>query len=108
MVEIADSSTSLDLGPKRQAYAEAGVREYVVWRTLDGAIDWFVLRDGTVVPLTPDLSGVVRSAAFPGLWLNVPAALRHDTMAILATLRQGLQSPDHAQFVADLSARRTS
>jgi Uma2 family endonuclease len=107
IVEIAASSVSLDLGPKRRAYATNGVREYIVWRTLDEAIDWFVLRAGNYVPLAPDANGVIRSEVFPGLWLDVPAALRRDTSAILAVLRQGLQSPEHAQFVAHLQARRT-
>lgn len=107
IVEIAASSASLDLGPKFDAYAAAGVREYVVWRTLDDAIDWFVLRDGQYVALAPDDAGVVRSEVFPGLWLDVPAALGRDMAAILATLQQGLQSPEHTRFVAELQARRT-
>ena len=44
-IEISDSSTSYDFGPKLKLYQRAGVREYitvdmvskrVVWRTLDG------------------------------------------------------------------------
>ena len=108
IVEVAASSVSIDLGAKFDEYAEAGVREYVVWRTLDDAIDWFVLRSGAFVPLTPDGAGILRSEVFPGLWLNVPAALCRDMAAILATLQQGLQSPEHARFVAELQACRTS
>lgn len=107
IVEVAASSANLDLGPKLEAYAVAGVREYVVWRTLDDAIDWFVLRDGRYVALAPDEAGVIRSEVFPGLWLDVPAALRRDMAAILATLQEGIRSPEHARFVAELQARRT-
>jgi Uma2 family endonuclease len=106
IVEVAASSVSIDLGAKFEAYAEAGVREYVVWRTLDGAIDWFALREGHYVPLGPDEAGVLRSDAFPGLWLSVPAALQRDMAAILATLRQGIKSPEHARFAAELASRR--
>jgi Uma2 family endonuclease len=108
IIEIAASSASKDLNPKKRAYAQNGIREYVVWRTLDSAIEWFVLRDGVYLPLAPDANGIIRSEVFPGLWLNVPAALRRDTAAILATLQEGLQSPEHARLVAELQARRTS
>jgi Uma2 family endonuclease len=108
VVEIAASSVSVDLGPKKRAYAKNGVREYLVWRTLDEAIDWFVLRDGTYVSLTPDAGGVLRSDVFPGLWLDVAAALDRNTARILAVLQQGVQSPDHARFVADLESRRST
>lgn len=108
VVEVAASSASLDLGPKRRAYAAAGVREYIVWRTLDDAIDWFTLRDGAFVPLNPGADGLIKSEMFPGLWLDVAAALRRDTAGILTALQRGLRSPEHARFVADLQSRRTS
>jgi Uma2 family endonuclease len=108
VVEIAASSVSLDLGPKRRAYAAAGIREYIVWRTLDDAIDWFTLRDGAFVPLDPDADGVIKSQMFAGLWLDVAAALRRETAGILTALQRGLSSPEHARFVADLQSRRTS
>ena len=40
--EIANTSLSIDLGLKLQAYRRNGVREYVVWRVQDRTIDWFV------------------------------------------------------------------
>ena len=46
VVEVASSSASYDLGTKKDAFCRNGVREYVVWRVLDGEIDWFVLREG--------------------------------------------------------------
>jgi Uma2 family endonuclease len=108
VIEIAASSVRRDKGPKMRAYARCGVREYIVWRTQDGVIEWFVLREGSYVPLASDGLGVIRSEIFPGLWLNVQAALRRDSAAIRDTLQQGLQSPEHARFVAELQARRTS
>jgi sugar lactone lactonase YvrE len=88
-------------------YAEAGVREYVVWRTLDQAVDWFTLTGGEFVSLPADANGILKSVVFPGLWLDPAAALRRDVAGVLQTLQQGLASPEHAAFVAALQARCT-
>src|SRR5215210_7250042 len=53
VVEIAASSASYDLHDKKEAYRRNGVREYVVWRVLDGAIDWFRLEDRQYLPVQP-------------------------------------------------------
>jgi Uma2 family endonuclease len=102
VVEVAASSASYDLHDKLRAYRRNGVQEYVVWRVLDRALDWFVLREGTYARLEPDEAGVIRSEVFPGLWLLVPALLSGDMPAVLATLQQGLASPAHADFVASI------
>ena len=47
------TSASKDLGPKMTAYARNGIAEYIVWRTHDGVMEWFVLRSGVYVPLQP-------------------------------------------------------
>jgi Uma2 family endonuclease len=104
VVEIAASSASYDLHDKLRAYRRNGVQEYVVWRVLDEELDWFVLDEGTYRRLEPDQAGIVRSAAFPGLWLTVPALLARDLAAVLATLQQGLASPEHAAFRARVGA----
>jgi Uma2 family endonuclease len=70
IVEVAASSASYDLHDKKEAYRRAGVHEYVVWRVMDGAIDWLRLRDGEYVLVAPDARGVIESEAFPGLRLN--------------------------------------
>ncbi len=107
-VEISTSSVSYDLGPKLTAYARNGIREYIVWRTEDGAVDWFALRNGDYEPLAPGPDGVSRSEVFPGLWLDVTAVVGRHAGRVNAVLQQGLQSPEHARFVSDLQARRTS
>src|SRR6266487_92354 len=78
IVEVAASSASYDLHDKMEAYRRNGVREYVVWRVLDGMIDWFRLREGRYVWIEPDADGVVESEIFPGLRLNVPRMLAGD------------------------------
>ena len=75
-----------------------------MWRVLETALDWFVLREGVYVQLEPDEAGIVRSAGFPGLWLDVPALLAGDLAAVLTTLQRGLASPEHAAFVEHLRA----
>ena len=101
--EMAASSASYDLHDKLRAYRRNGVQEYVVWRVLDNALDWLVLRESTYEKLEPDEAGVLRSEVFPGLWLNLNALLTREMHAVLATLQDGLGSPEHAAFVTRLS-----
>ena len=61
VVEIASSRVSFDLTTKLHVYRRSGVREYVVWRVLDGAVDWFVLRHGQYERLPMDPEGLLRS-----------------------------------------------
>jgi Uma2 family endonuclease len=108
VVEVAASSASYDLHDKLRAYRRNGVREYVIWRVLDGELDWLILRDGAYQQIPPDASGVVRSEAFPGLRLAVPALLAGDMASVLATLQEGLASAEHAAFVERLRARQSA
>jgi Uma2 family endonuclease len=102
VAEVAASSASFDLGRKLHVYRRNGVREYIVWRVLDRAVDWFVLRDRGYEPLTPGPDGLLRSEAFAGLWLDPAALVRGDQSAVLAVARQGVGSPEHAAFAARL------
>jgi Uma2 family endonuclease len=87
VVEIAASSASYDLHDKKEAYCRNGVREYVVWRVLDQAVDWFRLEDGAYVRVEPSARGLIESATFPGLRLNVPKLLAGDLAAVLRAVR---------------------
>jgi Uma2 family endonuclease len=106
VAEISGSSVSFDLGNKLDVYRRNGVREYVVWRVFDEAIDWFVLREGKFEIHKPNAAGVVESVAFPGLRLDSKAMLAGDMKAVLATLNAGLASPAHAEFAARLAAAK--
>lgn len=86
VAEIAASSASYDLHDKKEAYRRAGVKEYIPWRVLDGAIDWFRLQDGEYRRVEPDTDGMIESAVFPGLRLAVAAMLAGDTTSVLAAL----------------------
>jgi Uma2 family endonuclease len=86
VIEVAASSASYDLHAKKEAYRRAGVREYIPWRVLDGAIDWFRLQDGDYIKVEPDANGIIESSIFPGLRLDVPRMLAGDTTGVLAAL----------------------
>jgi Uma2 family endonuclease len=104
VAEVSASTASFDLHTKLNVYRRSGVREYLVWRVLDGEIDWFSLQAGQYVRLAPDAQGLLRSEVFPGLWLDAAALLRGDLAAVLAVVQQGLATPEHAAFVAKLNA----
>jgi Uma2 family endonuclease len=106
VVEVASSSVSYDLGVKLNAYRRNGVREYVVWRVQDGAIDWFVLREGRYAVQAAGADGLLRSEVFPGLWLDAGALLRGDLARVLAVVREGLGCPGHGEFVERLGGAR--
>jgi Uma2 family endonuclease len=106
VAEVATSSVSYDLGKKLNVYRRNGVREYVVWRVLDRQVDWFVNRDGRFEPLPPSADGIFRSTVFPGLWLDPAALVQGEKAVVKAVLQRGLESPEHAEFVARLAGHR--
>jgi len=108
VAEVASSSASYDLHAKLHAYRRNGVREYLVWRVADHAVDWFVLREGRFEPLPTDAAGRLRSEVFPGLWLDPAALLRGDLPAVNQALQEGLATPDHTAFVARLQVAGAS
>jgi Uma2 family endonuclease len=108
IVEVASSSRKIDLGPKFEDYRRAGVREYVVVAIDPEEVFWFVRRGDRLVPLPPGPDGVFRSEVFPGLWLDPCALFADDIDRLIATLDQGRATPEHADFVALLAARRAN
>lgn len=105
IAEISWASESIDLHAKMRDYEGAGVREYVVIALRSQKVFWFQRHRGRFRELTPDTDGCLRSRVFPGLWLDATAFLREDETRVLAVLRQGLASSEHAAFVAKLAAR---
>ena len=102
IAEVAASSVNYDLHAKLSAYQRSGVREYVVWRTFDSELDWFVLRGGRYQRLRVGSDGIHRSRIFPGLWLAADALLKGDIAKVLSVAQQGTSSPEHASFVRRL------
>jgi Uma2 family endonuclease len=104
LAEISASTVSIDLGAKKTAYQQNGVREYIVWRVLDGAIDWFYLDNGQYVDLPPDDDGILRSRQFPGLWLDRSALLSGHMPQVIAVLQTGLATAAHQTFCQSLKS----
>ncbi len=102
VAEITASSASYDLHEKKRVYQRCGALEYLVWKVREKEILWLRLVDGVYAPIEPECSGVVRSQAFPGLWLDVCALVGGDLAQVLTTLQAGLASPEHAAFCAGI------
>ena len=103
-VEVAASSASYDLHDKKRAYRRNGVQEYLVWQASSQSFIWFSLQAGEYVALTADGSGILRSQIFPGLWLNVDAFVTGNLSRVLETLREGIDSAAHQEFVRQLGS----
>jgi Uma2 family endonuclease len=103
IVEVSASTVSIDLHTKLRIYRRNHVREYIVWRVLDSAIDWFVLRDGEYARLAPGEDRIYRSEIFPGLWLDPNTLFENNLERMLDVSGQGLASAEHADFVARLN-----
>jgi Uma2 family endonuclease len=103
VVEVAASSAAYDLHDKKRAYARNGVREYLAVQIYERRVDWWELREGVFVPITPAQDGTLRSRAFPGLWLAPEALWERSPASLLATLQRGLASEEHSQFISKLA-----
>ena len=103
VTEVSKATRKIDLGPKKDDYERAGVREYIVVTRQPDAVHWFHRRGKKLVTMRRDRDGLYRSKVFPGLWLDPAALLRRDLAAVLAALERGLASPEHAAFVAKLA-----
>ena len=106
--EVSSSTVSLDLHAKLHVYRRNGVREYLVWRTQDEEMDWFVLREGQFERLPADADGILRSQQFPGLWLDAAAMTSGNLKRVIEVLQQGLASAEHAAFVQTLAQQKRS
>ena len=104
VAEVARSSKGYDLGLKLAIYRRHGVREYLVWRVDDEAVDWFALRPTGYEPLPAGADGIVRSEVLPGLSLDPAALAAGDAAALLRAAQLGHGSPEHNAFVRRLAA----
>ena len=108
--EVAASTVSIDLHDKKKAYRRNRVREYLVWRTEDKQVDWFILRHGDYEKQRGGSNGdpLLKSEIFSGLWLDVPALLRGDLPGLLAAVDRGAASAEHGAFVRRLRKTKKS
>jgi Uma2 family endonuclease len=105
VVEIARSSRHYDLNEKKGDYERAGVREYLVIELDPNRIHWFIRGRNRFRKLRPGPDGIYRSEVFPGLWLDPEALYDEDLDRLIEVLEQGLATPEHAAFAAELLRR---
>jgi Uma2 family endonuclease len=106
VVEVAYSSHAYDLHSKLADYESAGVKEYLVLELQEQRVAWFVRQEDQFQPLAPGPDGWYRSTVFPGLWLDSAALFAGDAAGLLRALHQGMASPEHAAFAAELENRK--
>jgi Uma2 family endonuclease len=104
VVEISASTASKDLNLKRRVYEKAGVKEYIVWRTIETGLDWFVLSEsGTYEKMSVDSAdGFYKSQVYPGLWLDPEVLFSQNETLLIERLQEGIKTPEHASFVSKL------
>lgn len=104
--EISASSASRDLHVKLRMYERVGVKEYLVWKTLEQEFVFHRAQRGKLRPVAQDSDGIFRSQVFPGLWLDPAALIAGDMRRVFDVLREGIASPEHSKFVEQLAAKR--
>jgi Uma2 family endonuclease len=105
IAEVASSSEEFDLQAKKQDYERSGVREYLVVALRQQKVFWFILRRRRFKELPLAADGIFRSVVFPGLWLDPAALLMLNRRRLLAVLKKGLATAEHADLVAKLGRR---
>jgi hypothetical protein len=70
LLEVCNSTESIDLHQKLDLYEEARVQEYLVIVVQKKEVLWHRLVKGRYKLITPDAKGVFRSVVFPGLWVD--------------------------------------
>ncbi|MBI4771725.1 MAG: Uma2 family endonuclease [Chloroflexi bacterium] len=108
VAEVAASTVAYDLHAKLRVYQRSGVQEYLAVQMYEQRVSWFVLREGVYESLEPEAAGVLRSEAFPGLWLEPAALLSGDLAAVWAVLQEGLATAAHEAFVSSLKRTESS
>ena len=87
IVEISNSTRSLDLGPKLAGYRTAGVKEYIAVLVKSKRVEWRVLAGSAYRLLQPDAAGLIHSPSFPGLILDIGAVFPPDIKRMMAAIK---------------------
>jgi Uma2 family endonuclease len=103
---VAVSSYSRDFGAKRRLYERTGVREYLIAAPRDENLVSLSLTSNGFQPLEADDNGILRSAYFPGLWLDTKSLWDLDLQRMNAVLQQGLATLEHAAFAEKLALKK--
>jgi Uma2 family endonuclease len=104
-VEICQTSTEVDFGPKLELYRRAGVREYVTVEVFRRRMLWRVLENQKYVYQNIPDGRIFRSSVFPGLWLDAIGFWADDGPKMELALKAGIAAEDHARFAASLAGK---
>ncbi len=80
--------------------AEAGVIEYVASGGNVGRLTWFRLEEGRYQEVQPDEAGFIRSAALPGLWMDIEARKQNDYKRLFRGIQKGIATDLEAKYQA--------
>ncbi len=108
VIEIGSRSLPFDLNVKKRIYDDAGALEYVVFDVPHQKFHWFARLDGRLKLVPKDADGLYRSRAFPGLWVDEAAFVRGEKRAVVDTIRRGVESAEHGDFVELLRQNRVN
>lgn len=106
VVEVAARTEAYDLFEKREVYQQTGVQEYLIVIVRTQEIRWLQSTDSYYEEQQATSEGVFHSQVFPGLWLDPKALLAEELPRLIETLKLGLASPEHAEFVRQLEERK--
>jgi Uma2 family endonuclease len=101
IAEVAHSSKAIDLNLKKLDYQRNHVQEYVVMSLKERKLRWFDLSADK--ELKPDLDGIYRMQAFPGLWIHGKALFAKNYHVLMNTLHEGMGSGEYVAFVKKLA-----
>jgi Uma2 family endonuclease len=104
IVEVAVSSYSRDFGVKKRLYERVGVREYLIAVPRQWELVCHGLTPTGFQTFEPGTDGIFRSGIFPGLWLDLDALWNLDLARMNTLLQQGLATPEHAAFAAQVAS----
>ena len=106
IAEVCGSSADPEFGPKLALYLRAGVREYLTADTLMRRLKWRTFAKGSYRDLEPGPDGILRSVAFPGLWMRPEHLWKGDLAGLIRIVARGVGSPEHKAFVDKLARQR--
>lgn len=108
VIEISNSTFSLDNHAKKRDYERAGIAEYLIILPKSRSIIWYVRDNTGFVEMALPTDGIFQSQIFPGLWLQAEAVFDETAKRIRTTLEHGLASSEHAAFVEELKTRHAA
>lgn len=108
VIEVSGSTDRHDLGAKKTLYLNTGVPEYLNWSVPDEQIVLFRLQSSSYEKVAEDHTGILKSLILPGLWFDPAALIRGDRPRIYEVMDMGIASPEHKEFVQELTRRRES